>query len=110
MKATSNIPARSSTLYRLVDLASRTLTQCAPSRGHLAIRYAEFLRGLADGIAAGPSHLEPPQPAHQGGLAHGFQPLQNDLDLGNNVSLPWDGNWLTLLQNAGVSDWVFGQP
>lgn len=38
----------SSLLYRLVDLAARTLEAASPPEGHLARRYVPLLRGMAD--------------------------------------------------------------
>ncbi len=35
-------------LYRLVDLAARTLEASSPPEGHLARRYVPLLRGMAD--------------------------------------------------------------
>ncbi|KAK8847723.1 hypothetical protein IAR55_005582 [Kwoniella newhampshirensis] len=86
--------SQSSTLFRLVDLSSRTLRQCAPSRGHPASRYAEFLAGLANIIAAGTILT-------QSGQAQTQDVLDGQL---------WDQDWLNLWQSSGLEqDWLFGQ-
>ena len=92
-------------LFRLVDLASRTLEHCAPAKGHLATRYAQFLHRLADGIAGGPSrvHMAPHEQRGQSGGDTSIQ-LDGDGMAGNAV---WDGNWLSLLQSSGLPDWPF---
>lgn len=89
-----SVPAQSSTLYRLVDLASRTLRQSGPSHGHPATRYADFLAGMADLITAGQ--------VDGAGRSAG----QPSLDIGNNI---WDQDWLGLWQDSGLDqDWLFG--
>jgi len=98
---------RSSILFRLVDLASRTLKQCAPEKGHLAARYALFLRRLADGLASGPARM-PVGPETNGQRPSENPGLQLETDgTGGNGGPIWDGNWLTLLQNSGLPDWPF---
>lgn len=48
----------SSLLYRLVDLAARTLEEASPPQGHLARRYVPLLRGMADIVAShDPKHF-----------------------------------------------------
>ena len=42
----------SSLLYRLVNLAARTLEAASPPQGHLARRYVPLLRGMADIVAS----------------------------------------------------------
>lgn len=96
---------RHSILFRLVDLASQTLEQCAPAKGHLATRYAHFLRRLADGIASGSPRI--PMAAEnnpsQLGPSSTLQ-IEGEHSTGGPI---WDGNWLTLLQNSGLPDWPF---
>jgi hypothetical protein len=53
-----SLPSETCTLYRLVDLASRTLRQCAPARGHPATRYADFLAGMTKIITTGSMLIE----------------------------------------------------
>jgi hypothetical protein len=90
-----SINARSSTLYRLVDLASRTLRQCAPGQGHPASRYATFLAGMANIIAVGSI-------SGQTGPAQ----AQDPIDAGGPM---WDQDWLNVWQNSGLEqDWLFG--
>ncbi|WWD19407.1 hypothetical protein CI109_103867 [Kwoniella shandongensis] len=85
---------QSSTLYHLVDLSARTLRQCAPSHGHPASRYAQFLAGMAGIIAAGPNSTH-------AGVAQSQNALDGQL---------WDQDWLTLWQSSGLEqDWLFGQ-
>ncbi|KAL7940884.1 hypothetical protein V8C42DRAFT_336380 [Trichoderma barbatum] len=43
-----NSDPSSSLLFRLVDVAARTLEACSPPEGHLARRYVPLLRGLTD--------------------------------------------------------------
>lgn len=87
--------SQSSTLYRLVDLASRTLRQCAPARGHPASRYADFLAGMANIIAAGSLSTQT-----------GQAQAQDAIDAGGPL---WDQDWLNLWQSSGLEqDWLFG--
>lgn len=43
----------SSLLFRLVDVAARTLEAASPPEGHLARRYVPLLRGMRDLILSG---------------------------------------------------------
>ena len=87
-------PAESCTLYRLVDLASRTLRQCAPSHGHPATRYADFLTGMTKIITAEPMN------------APGRSDTQATLDAGGFMR---DQDWLDLWQDSGLDqNWLFG--
>jgi hypothetical protein len=49
-RAGPNPDPSSSLLFRLVDVAARTLEACSPPEGHLARRYVPLLRGLTDKI------------------------------------------------------------
>lgn len=51
-EASLNQERSTSLLYRLVDLAARTLEAASPPDGHLARRYVPLLRGMADLILA----------------------------------------------------------
>ncbi|RMZ75570.1 hypothetical protein DV737_g5240, partial [Chaetothyriales sp. CBS 132003] len=50
--------ASSSLLFRLVDVAARTLEAASPPEGHLARRYAPLLRGMTDIILSGNSQAQ----------------------------------------------------
>jgi hypothetical protein len=87
------IPAQSCSLYRLVDLASRTLRQCAPTRGHPATRYADFLTGMTALITAGPI------------ISTGRTAAQPAVENGGTM---WDQDWINLWQSSGLDqDWLF---
>lgn len=95
----------SSTLYRLVDLASRILRQAAPTRGHLASRYAEFLGGLTNLIVVGSTTVAPSGEA---------DPMLNSEGDGDGVDSSGIGHiseqdWNNLWQSLGMEqDWLFG--
>lgn len=89
------MPAESCTLYRLVDLASRTLRHCAPARGHPATRYADFLSGMTKIIIA--------EPMISTGRPNDAQAI---LDAGLFMR---DQDWLDLWQDSGLDqNWLFG--
>jgi len=81
-------------LYRLVDLAARTLRQCAPSYGHPAARYADLLTGMTKIITAEPI------------LAAGSLDPQAIFDTAGFMR---DQDWLDLWQDSGLDqNWLFG--
>ena len=82
----SNRPvSRTSLLYRLVDLAANALSACASQRDHLAIRYAHFIRGLAETLVQDPPEVN----------VEGNSTPSNALD-----STDWDISYLW--QQAGL--------
>lgn len=94
MNGIESAPAQSCTLFRLVDLASRTLRQCAPARGHPATRYADFLSGMTKIITAEPVP------------AAARSDAQATLDAGGFMR---DQDWLDLWQDSGLDqNWLFG--
>lgn len=105
MTRASDVAPRSSLLFQLVDLASRTLDQCAPSRGHLASRYTVFLRGMANMIeAAGPSAY--PVPNDVTNMTDGLDSLLPEMN--GDPSHSWDRDWQDLWQNSGLDQgWIF---
>jgi hypothetical protein len=73
---------------------SRTLRQCAPSHGHPATRYADFLTGMTKIITAEPMN------------APGRSDTQATLDAGGFMR---DQDWLDLWQDSGLDqNWLFG--
>jgi hypothetical protein len=77
-----------------VDLASRTLRQSAPDRGHPATRYADFLAGMTKIITTEPI-------TNSGGTT-----TQATLDAGGFMR---DQDWLDLWQDSGLDqNWLFG--
>jgi len=98
----TDISSRSSPLYRLVDLASRMLEHCSPSRGHLASRYTEFLRGMANIVAAG----SPINPALDTGQSMQGAPSAS---MDGTTAPVWDHDWLNLWHGSGLEQgWLFG--
>lgn len=74
-----------------MDLASRTLRQSAPARGHPASRYADFLAGMANIVATEMPSLD-----------------QTQAQMTETGPI-WDQDWLSLWQNSGLDqDWLFG--
>ncbi|KAJ5414655.1 hypothetical protein N7509_001282 [Penicillium cosmopolitanum] len=49
--------ASTSLLFRLVDVAARTLEAASPSEGHLARRYVPLLRGMAGIISSSETQI-----------------------------------------------------
>lgn len=83
---------RSSPLYRLVDLAARTMKQCSPQKGHLTTRYIEFLYLMAERVAAEPVTMLATQ----------------DLSGVSATNPIWDQDWLNLWQTSGLEQgWLF---
>ena len=99
----NDVAISSSLLYRLVDLAARTLDRCAPSRGHLASRYAVFLRGMANMIqATAPTYPLADSMADMNGPSH----LPSETN--GEVYHSWDQEWQDLWQNSGLDQsWLF---
>lgn len=90
---------QSSLLFQLVDLAARTLDQCAPRYGHLASRYAVFLRGMANMVAV---TAPPDDPADLGELGSLLPEMHRD------PNHSWDREWQDLWQNSGLDQgWIF---
>ncbi|CAD6570665.1 MAG: hypothetical protein TREMPRED_005946 [Tremellales sp. Tagirdzhanova-0007] len=98
-----DVAISSSLLFRLVDLASRTLDRCAPSRGHLASRYAVFLRGMANMLqATGPTF------SIQNSTADMSGPSNLPSETNGDVYHSWDQDWQDLWQNSGLDQsWLF---
>lgn len=101
--STDNPDSRASLLYRLVDLATRTLRACSPTRGHLTTRYIAFLDGMATIVANGASSFP--------NLADGNQ----SVDFGNLGDLEGaptdqvsDQDWLNAWHGMGMEPgWLF---
>ena len=91
---TWSLPSETCTLYRLVDLASRTLRQCAPVRGHPATRYADFLAGMTKIITTE-------------SMLTGNQSSSDSDALAARGSM-WDQDWVNLWQDSGLDqNWLF---
>jgi len=104
-----------SLLYRLVDLASRTLWQCAPARGHLASRYTEFLRRMADMVSVGPCVYVDSTGA-DGGQVGSSSMAAGSAGEGSGAmggihgqANAWDEAWMDLWMGSGLDQgWLFG--
>jgi hypothetical protein len=101
--STDNPNSRGSLLYRVVDLATRTLRACSPSRGHLTARYIAFLDGMATIVAKGASSFT--------NTAEGNQNVDFG-DLGNLEGGPtdqvFDQDWLNAWHNMDMEPgWLF---
>ena len=100
---TDNPNTSGSLLYRLVDLAARTLRACSPTRGHLTTRYIAFLDGMATIVAKGASSLT--------NTAEGNQAVDFG-DLGILEAAPtdqlFDQDWLNTWHNMDMEPgWLF---
>lgn len=77
--------ASTSLLFRLVDVAARTLEEASPPEGHLARRYVPLLRGMTGIILSGKSQpnntstAADTQPLDLNGLPDQSQNLGEDL-------------------------------
>lgn len=74
--------ASSSLLFRLVDVATRTLEAASPPEGHLARRYSTLLRGMTNIILSGNAHMRVAN-GYPGGMStdasHAPDSIQNNL-------------------------------
>lgn len=96
-----------SLLYRLVDLATRTLEAASPPEGHLARRYIPLLRGMIGTVASSrPQPLGPDANENTSNLPdEGSLPVQIQGNLGEDLWEMWQQagleplNWPSLLED-----------
>ncbi|KAJ5808997.1 hypothetical protein N7474_010266 [Penicillium riverlandense] len=82
--------ASSSLLFRLVDVATRTLEAASPPEGHLARRYFALLRGMANIILSGNAHMHAAN-ADPGGMSTDVSHLPDSIqnNLGEDLWEMW---------------------
>ncbi|OAA81683.1 hypothetical protein LEL_01228 [Akanthomyces lecanii RCEF 1005] len=84
----------SSLLYRLVDLAARTLEASSPPEGHLARRYVPLLRGMADLILTDSTQAQ--------GINSDSSAMTADVDMSEQLQNTMGEDLWELWQQAGL--------
>ncbi len=84
----------SSLLYRLVDLAARTLEASSPPEGHLARRYVPLLRGMADLILTDSTQAQ--------GINSDSSAMTADVDMSEQLQNTIGEDLWELWQQAGL--------
>lgn len=83
-------------LFRLVNVAARTLEAASPPQGHLARRYVPLLRGMADIVASGNAQSQNNVDKDANNLSEQLPSLGEDLwDMWQQAGLE-PINWLGL--------------
>ncbi|OJJ05894.1 hypothetical protein ASPVEDRAFT_154023 [Aspergillus versicolor CBS 583.65] len=100
-----NIDPSASLLFRLVDVAARTLEAASPPEGHLARRYSTLLRGMAGLILSGNTQAQTNNPSSSNDSsaifmdANNFAPEQLQNHLGEDLWEMW--------QQAGLEPMIW---
>lgn len=95
--------ASTSLLFRLIDVAARTLEAASPPEGHLARRYVPLLRGMADIISSGETQT------NNSNCGHGSV-VTSALDTSEQLQSNLGGDLWEMWQQAGLEPIVWPGP
>jgi hypothetical protein len=84
----------SSLLFRLVDVAARTLEAASPPEGHLARRYVPILRGMAGIVLSGNMQGQR--------MSGGTSEVVTDANLPAELHNSWESELWEIWQQAGL--------
>ncbi|KAJ5247192.1 hypothetical protein N7468_002175 [Penicillium chermesinum] len=97
----------SSLLFRLVDLAARTLEAASPPTGHLARRYVPLLRGMTGIILSGNTQARATENGHSAVVEHPSHPHEQQGNLGGDLWEMWQQAGLEPMPWPNVLDDIY---